>query len=598
MWLAGAILLAGVGAYGVARWYANRPEGPIRGKFHTVVPADMEILINKVGELQALNNTDVPCQVEGQTAIQWLVKEGTDVQKGDVLVLLDSSAITQKREDTELELEKAKADMTTSREMRDIQESQNSANLEAAEVALQLARIDLDQYEKGTFPQQLQTTRVSLEVAQTSLKTKQEDLEQTRNLAAKGFVTPADVKKGELDVINSQNEVDKAQTALMVLEKYTHEMDSASKRSTLAQAEQKLARTKRENASNLAQKNADVRAKEQATLSIERKLAKYREQEAFCRITAPESGLVVYASSGDRNAQTQIQEGASVRERQILLRLPDVTQMKAVVRLLESEASRLTKLAAGQTVHATVKIEGIARPVTATLYRIAPVADSGSRWASPDIKEYPVELKLDDTPRGLKPGFTAQVSILLDHIDEALAVPIEAIYTEGRSSFVFVRHGNDVSPQAVGLGGVTDKDVQIKSGISAGDEVLLLTPGQGPALLQKSGVKVEPASQPSGERGKGRGRRGGGINPPGTPGGNGGMDSPTGGSGINPPGDSGVSNPPSGMPGPQHGSQDDGRGPTTQPHDRLDGSDDSSGDHQPRSTGAHAGPAASARPAP
>src|SRR4051812_43771832 len=161
---------------------------------------DLEIKIVKDGELQAINNIDIVSQVEGQTTIQTVVPEGTSVKKGEVLCTLDSSAIKQKIEDTQLEVQKAEADVITSRELKDIQESQNAANLEAAQVALTLAKLDVQAYNEGTYPQDLQNSKTALEMAKITLKNRQEDLANTRNLFNKGFVTASDVKKSELDV--------------------------------------------------------------------------------------------------------------------------------------------------------------------------------------------------------------------------------------------------------------------------------------------------------------------------------------------------------------------------------------------------------------
>src|SRR5882724_1693108 len=80
---------------------------PGSGRFYTVGPTDFDVTLTYDGELQAVNNIDIISQVEGQTIIQTLVKEGTTVKKGDVLMTLDASAIKQKIEDTVLDLQKA-----------------------------------------------------------------------------------------------------------------------------------------------------------------------------------------------------------------------------------------------------------------------------------------------------------------------------------------------------------------------------------------------------------------------------------------------------------------------------------------------------------
>src|SRR5256885_845352 len=304
------LALLALGGY----WFFSRPSvraansaaiGP--GQWYTAIPMDMEVKIVKDGELAAVNAIDILCQVEGSTTVQTLVKEGSTVKKGDVLCTLDSSAIKQKIEDTTLDLQKAEADLTTSREMKDIQESQNAANLEASDVALTLAKLDLQAYTEGNYPQDLQNAQTALEMGKITLKNTQEDLAQTMNLFNKGFVTASDVKKSELAVTTARNDVGKAESALKVLTQYTHNRDMADKKNALSQAEQKLVRTKRENAANLNQKLADVEAKEQALAVMKRRMERYQEQLAACTITAPADGMVVYASSGDRNAQNPIQ---------------------------------------------------------------------------------------------------------------------------------------------------------------------------------------------------------------------------------------------------------------------------------------------------
>src|SRR5438045_3685797 len=93
------------------------------GQFYAVTPSDMEVKVRQKGELQAVNNIDIVCQVEGQTVITTIVKEGASVKKGQVLATMDASAIKQKIEDATLDIQKAEADVSTSKEMRDIQDS-------------------------------------------------------------------------------------------------------------------------------------------------------------------------------------------------------------------------------------------------------------------------------------------------------------------------------------------------------------------------------------------------------------------------------------------------------------------------------------------
>src|SRR5439155_19417650 len=145
----------------------------------------------------------------------------------------------------------------------------------------------------------------------------------------------------------------------------------AEKKNALAQAEKKLVRTARENTSSLAQKNADLEAKAQALVVKKRQFSKLQEQLDACIVEAPADGLVVYASSSERWSNTRMQEGTQVRERQMLLRLPDVSSMKAIVRI---QGGQKSKLQVGQ--RATVKIVDVNKPLSANVSKISVLADS------------------------------------------------------------------------------------------------------------------------------------------------------------------------------------------------------------------------------
>src|SRR5438105_1306402 len=144
-------------------------------------------------------------------------------------------------------------------------------------------------------------------------------------LFGKGFVTPSDVKKAELDVTTSLNARDKAKTALDVLIHFQHKKDSTTFHSAVAQSQQKLEHTRAEDAANLTQKQAVTRAAATQVRIYQTQYDEQREQLENCTIKAPAPGFVIYASSFDRNAQTPIQEGANVRDKQLLIRLPDVS---------------------------------------------------------------------------------------------------------------------------------------------------------------------------------------------------------------------------------------------------------------------------------
>ena len=120
---------------------------------------------------------------------------------------------------------------------------------------------------------------------------------------------------------------------------------------------------------------------------------------AACTIRAPEDGLVIYASSIERREREPIQEGTQVRQSHWLLRLPDVSHMKVLLKVQESWKPRLDEK---QRARALVKILGIPKPVGATLSKVSVLPDNSQRWWNPDLREYPVELTLEEVEEGTR----------------------------------------------------------------------------------------------------------------------------------------------------------------------------------------------------
>ena len=72
----------------------------------------------------------------------------------------------------------------------------------------------------------------------------------------------------------------------------------------------------------------------------------------------------------------------------------------------------------------------------------------------------------------LLPGQFARVSYVLDVIERALLVPSEAVVPEMNGHKVFLYRSGRVSEQVVEIGMRTESDVQITSGLQAGDTVI------------------------------------------------------------------------------------------------------------------------------
>ena len=118
-----------------------------------------------------------------------------------------------------------------------------------------------------------------------------------------------------------------------------------------------------------------------------------------------------------------IEEGANVRERQRIIKLPDLNHMKVDARIHESKISRVEP-------GLEVEIQVDALPnVTyhGVLESVSSVPVPGS-WPNTDLKEYEAEIRITDEVekvRELRPGMTAALEIIVqERAEDVLQVPV------------------------------------------------------------------------------------------------------------------------------------------------------------------------------
>ena len=476
----GAAIGGGVWAFGGDEVAVVAPDAAAR--LQPVRRMDLDIVVKQEGELAAVSNIEIRNDVEGRRTITYLVDEGTRVAKGDTLAVLESADIENEIERLEIELTQREMELTDDKEQLDWQVSQNASDIESAEVELSLARMELDKYTNGEWPKALATARSKLEKALTSLESEQEDLQTSLALFSRGFVTAKKVKTDREAVADAQREVENARISLDVLEDYEHEMQLRKLENRLRQAENSIERIKVRARSAENNRRQNVLREEERVAGVRQRLEERRRELANCTIEAPSAGLVVYHDD-ERNL---VAEGEQTHHRQTLLLLPDTDVMKAVVRVPEN---RVSMLQTGMPAILEKPVEGF-QPLRAVVDRISVLAESGGRWYDRDAREYPVDLVLQSTPEGLKPGLKVEATVYVEQMKDVLAVPLSCVYSQGDKSYVFV-HGEGetgIEPRAIGLGRSNETHAHVADGLAGGENVLELQVGEGRRLLEVFGL--------------------------------------------------------------------------------------------------------------
>jgi len=469
-----------------------------------VEPHSFAVALKEKGELQAANSTDIKCEVQGRSTIISLIAEGTPVKKGDLLAELASDEIENRIRQEELKEANAITVYESAKTELEIQRDRNKSDVRKADLQIQLTNIALEKYQKGDWEQKYKDAGIAIEQAKITLERRKVDFDAKKKLFEKKYATRTDRDDAEFSFKRAEWDLEKAKRALTVLEQYTHVADLMRRESDLEEAQKEYARTVKNADAEEIKKVRQLAGKKKELDLIQDQLAKFRYQKEKCRIYSPTQGFVVYYTGGGRGwfmgSDQQVKEGATVIERQILMQLPDTSEMRVTVRVHEAKTNQLS---VGQ--RALISIEGFPeKQFTGHVTKIAAVADSQSSWLNPDLKEYETEVALDPTDTALKPGVTAHVEILVDTIDQQLAVPVQAIFTKGSSRYVFRDAGRSPEAVKVELGGIGTEWAQIKSGVTRGDRVYLAFNEEMKRLIPET--KRDQNGKWSGKRKAGRGK--------------------------------------------------------------------------------------------
>ncbi len=545
-----ALLVVG-GVAGAAYIVIAKPFRDVRTDLvtHKVQYGPLPFTIVERGALESANNHDIVCRVKAKsqqsqvsTTIKWIIDDGSHVLHdrpksqaesiivwdpkssswlekpgskdgvarvvedrdektgrtvySDLLVELDDSGLIEQLKDQKIVVDKAESDWIQAREVYKVKEEQYKSDKKTAETNLELAKIDLEKYQKGDFPQALQDVEGRIKVAES-------DLEQQRDRAA---WAQRMLKKGYYTVSQSDSEQSKLQSMELALAKVVTERRVLTEP---AYGDKKRKETDFKNKVDVATlalsqverqwfaTEVQFRTDRDTKKSIyDQGVTKYNDiinEIKKCRLAAPQDGLVVYYAADQMRwgigRQSLVAQGESVAENQKLMQIPDLKHMLVNAKIHEALVGRVHK---GQP--ATVRVDATGnRKLKAHVEAVANTP-SQQDWFAADVKVYATKVFINEEVDGLKPGMNSEVTITVaDALEHVLTVPIQAIIGsaemgEARKCFVVTPQGLVERDIVVGMS--NDKDAEIRSGLAEGDEVVT-----NPKVLVGDKVKTREAGE-------------------------------------------------------------------------------------------------------
>ncbi len=295
------------------------------------------------------------------------------------------------------------------------------AEVKAAEAALAVANAKLADIEAGTRPEEIEQARQSVREAEQSAAYEKADFDRIAQLVETGTLPGEDLEKARVKLTAAEAKLNAARQQLEMLEAGFTRTAIAVQQATVKEAEARL------------------------------DLAKARLNE--CVMAAPFSGTIT---------KVFVRQGDMAVPKTPLLEMADLESLVVRCAVPEAQAG-----AVRQGMKAEVRLDTLpGRSLSAQVTRVFPELD-------PRMRTRTIELTVQDDA-DLAPGMFGRVRLIVESVDDAVTVPIQAvIVTPSGAQVAFITADGKAAQRKVQTGIEQSGRVQILSGLKPGEKVIV-----------------------------------------------------------------------------------------------------------------------------
>lgn len=499
-WISGAIVVVVIGLIVAVVAGLSSAEAPGDAPVvYTVEREPLIVSVDQTGQIEAARKEIIRSEVRDTVEIKWMVEEGAIVEEGDDLVKMDTTKLEDKLIDAEQQYDNAHSSYIAAEVTLQNTESQSKSDIEKAELDYEFAKLALEKYLQGEYPQELKQAQASVEIATETYERNRAEAEGSQRLYERGFITESE-KDADLAAANKAKlDLEVAQGKLELLKKYTFYQQKRKLTSDVDQAEAALERVKNRAKADLEKAKAELGNRLANLNRAKRDVEERKEDRDNAVITAPVAGRVVYAPQGHRwRRKEPLAVGSDVRNGQEIIHLPESGAMIVAIKIDESQRD---KVAVGMPVRITIPSLPD-QEYRGELVKVAEYLDP-SGWWNNNMQVYSASVQIRgrvDPETGrlvndleeLRTGMNCQTQIIVAQYNDVLTVPLQAVTKVGQQHMVYQPAGRDrLNPVPIDIGLDNGAKVHVISGLSEGDRVVLTPPLAPAAKTDKPAALID-----------------------------------------------------------------------------------------------------------
>jgi len=323
-----------------------------------------------------------------------------------------------------------------------------------AESRLKESRAVLEQHQSNysravaTLPLDIQKLRAEVDRAEAGVEAARAKHDRFQSLHLEGAVSAQDFETARLEYLNKEADLKSARAGLEAKE------------------------------SGLVQQN-EIKALEAQANAAMALYERAERQYSRVNVRADMDGLVFSA---------EVSEGDMVAPRARIMTVGNPDRLEVSASISEGDSGRLK---VGQR----VEIKAAALPgkkFRGILTGVAPGAVSRNNERGGVLFEIPVLVSVEGDTEGLRPGYTADISITTAEVKQAMVVPYESVIEKEEKKYALVLESGKARQVEIKTGISTELFTEVLQGLGEGDRVII-SPGD--KVKDGTGVKEVPGTR-------------------------------------------------------------------------------------------------------
>lgn len=424
------------------------------------------------GTLQAVQSVTLASEIKSDRAkIAKIAPEGTYVQAGELVIEFDKAPFEDELRKLRFDITQSEAAIVEATENLKLQQAKNDADLKEAQANIVAAEAGLKNIEEGEGVIQLRELEMDVERAAAAFEQATQKVADLKEMLESGFITQNELTNAETELKEIASKYEFAKQKHQIFVEFTRPSDIEKARRAARESTEHLQQL-REMAERLISLQQANLQKEQANLQgLQEKYKTALDELRKTTIYAPIPGLVIYNDIPASGKARKIQVGDAVWSHQGLISLPDISRMMVETNVREVD---IHKVALGQQAQIQVDAYPDAK-YTGVVHLIGSLATTEQNQPTA-TKYFQVQIVLNESDDRLRPGMTARVEIVTDHLEQVLYVPLEGVFEKAGQKVCYVVQGKKAVERPVTVGKFNRDFIVIEQGVTDGEQIYLQDP--------------------------------------------------------------------------------------------------------------------------